>query len=1074
MNDSFRSRSRRLVAALAVTFAISPLAHALPALAETNFVTDGTTIISPNSVFGSFTSWEVDTSEPGAAEVTEIDWDFAGPDDDGIGDTEGWTVAYEGDEDDDYLVVPLDVGTTFNGEDYDEVFVGSNTYFTFGQGSDEYDDLAFDYPPIPGVHMCADDNSYQRVIYRTEGDNVRIRYEGTDETSGDLEAPTIVYELVVYGGQSRVDVHIGVNDRCQDDTLIPEIRGVERTGFTLSASSGTWRESMPLDISYQWQYYAGEAYADIEGETDSQYVIQGAYEGTVIRVAVTAENEGEEFADTQYSEDTSEITAPVEISTCEELMAIDTEYFNDDAFVLTEDIDCSETAANSLDWDSAFEGAFDGKGYDISSLTIDEPESENVGLFRHVSGTASIENFSLVNSSVTGWSNVGGVVGYVEQGDRVVVSDIVLSNVSVSAESNTAGGIVGNWYAPEEHQAAGTLRDVAFEGGTVHAAEGSVGGLVGEALADSGSSVNISASHVSDSDISSAPGGDAVGGLIGVANSENGNVTLDQCYVTGGEVGEIDEVSAGGLVGKIYSYGSGDGAVYRVQVKDSFANTVINGANAGGIAGYVMVDGGFGTGFVRVYNAYAAGSVYGGSSVGGIFGYVEPLYEEDRISISGSFSDMSFSMDGDPYVGGVIGYFDDAGETFPETFGGAYYNRDAALSAACDGSDSFECEAVNADGEDPDHFLGDSGVAPMDSWDFEGVWIEVADDYPVLGVSEGESSEPTVSTDTDVDTHRTSADLTGSLEDLGTSDVTEIGFEYGETEEYDGMVFDESESFEAGDFEMTIEDLDCRTTYHFRAYAISADGTGYGDDETFRTSSCGGGGGGGGGSTVYSEETGDFVDPNENDDEEAGDGTEDESEEETEDEGVSDESDDDSEPVTTFNEWAGHTEAPDSGDTGPSPFDGSVESISSVATGWYVRGENYDTVYLVGDDGKRHPFWDARTFLTWSSWDDVVWVTDATLATLPLGHAMLPKPGVVLVKIVDGASVYAIGTDDSGNAILHLIPSEAVAIAVFGEDWADYVIDLEPTIFAHFGSGDPVGAGETWDRTIMRTRESLR
>lgn len=164
MNDSSRARSRWLVAAIAVAFSLSPVAHALPALAETNFVTDGTTVLSPNSVFGANTSWEIDTSEPGAAEVTAIEQDFVGPVDDGIGDTDGWTVAFEGDEDDFYLAVPLSVATTFNGEEYDDVFVGSNTYFTFGQGSDEYEDLSFDYPPIPGVHICADDHSYQRVV----------------------------------------------------------------------------------------------------------------------------------------------------------------------------------------------------------------------------------------------------------------------------------------------------------------------------------------------------------------------------------------------------------------------------------------------------------------------------------------------------------------------------------------------------------------------------------------------------------------------------------------------------------------------------------------------------------------------------------------------------------------------------------------------------------------------------------------------------------------------------------------------------------------------------------------------
>jgi DNA-binding beta-propeller fold protein YncE len=53
-------------------------------------------------------------------------------------------------------------------------------------------------------------------------------------------------------------------------------------------------------------------------------------------------------------------------------------------------------------------------------------------------------------------------------------------------------------------------------------------------------------------------------------------------------------------------------------------------------------------------------------------------------------------------------------------------------------------------------------------------------------------------------------------------------------------------------YELTISGLTCGNTYHYRAFAVNSDGTGYGSDETFDTVACATTGGGGGGSTTTS------------------------------------------------------------------------------------------------------------------------------------------------------------------------------------------------------------------------------
>ena len=107
---------------------------------------------------------------------------------------------------------------SFNGINYDSVYVGSNTYLTFGGGSSQYSGLAANSPALPGVHMCSADNSYQRVQFLINNsvtpNQLRIRYEGTASTGGSVGSPNIIYEAVFYRNQNYFDVLIGTHARC--------------------------------------------------------------------------------------------------------------------------------------------------------------------------------------------------------------------------------------------------------------------------------------------------------------------------------------------------------------------------------------------------------------------------------------------------------------------------------------------------------------------------------------------------------------------------------------------------------------------------------------------------------------------------------------------------------------------------------------------------------------------------------------------------------------------------------------------------------------------------------------------
>jgi sugar lactone lactonase YvrE len=77
-----------------------------------------------------------------------------------------------------------------------------------------------------------------------------------------------------------------------ESTGVPSIEGTFTAGDTLSAVPGSWAGAEPLSYSYQWQSCdeEGEECADIEGATESAYVLGEGDVGATIRLVQTATN----------------------------------------------------------------------------------------------------------------------------------------------------------------------------------------------------------------------------------------------------------------------------------------------------------------------------------------------------------------------------------------------------------------------------------------------------------------------------------------------------------------------------------------------------------------------------------------------------------------------------------------------------------------------------------------------------------------------------------------------------------------------------------------------------------------
>ena len=184
---------------------------------------------------------------------------------------------------------------------------------------------------------------------------------------------------------------------------------------------------------------------------------------------------------------------------------------------------------------TAFAGHFDGKGFEINGLYVDQDETL-AGLFSIISdkniGKASVSNLSVKNSYVRGTNYVGGIVG-------------------------TAGYCV--------------ITNCSFDGEVVGAKN--VGGIAGSSYANISECKNYAKVH----------GESYIGGIVGNANNTGVAWSISQCENLG--IVEATNYRAGGIVG--FANYDPDQTKSFSLISDCFnVGTVVIGTNfGGGIAG---------------------------------------------------------------------------------------------------------------------------------------------------------------------------------------------------------------------------------------------------------------------------------------------------------------------------------------------------------------------------------------------------------------------------------------------------------------------------------------------------------
>jgi len=112
-----------------------------------------------------------------------------------------------------------------------------------------------------------------------------------------------------------------------------------------------------------------------------------------------------------------------------------------------------------------------------------------------------------------------------------------------------------------------------------------------------------------------------------------------------------------------------------------------------------------------------------------------------------------------------------------------------------------------------------------------------------------------------------------------------------------------------------------------------------------------------------------------------------------------------------------------------------------------MKGQSGAAVYLIGADAKKYVFPSQKEYFTWyPNFDKVVRVTVAELDMYPDGGAVTVRPGTKLVTHMNTAKVYAI----EPGGILHWIPTDTIAKALYGTNWTSRLVDVIPGYFTSY------------------------
>ena len=125
-----------------------------------------------------------------------------------------------GNNDDGYWALTLPFNVTYLNQSSTNIYMGTNSYLTFGSGATTYFGIDENTPSLPKIMVTAEDCSCQRIFYGTSGTVgnriYRLVWEGNSSTGGTLGSPTIRYEYKFYEATpTQIDLTVEQNGNKQ-------------------------------------------------------------------------------------------------------------------------------------------------------------------------------------------------------------------------------------------------------------------------------------------------------------------------------------------------------------------------------------------------------------------------------------------------------------------------------------------------------------------------------------------------------------------------------------------------------------------------------------------------------------------------------------------------------------------------------------------------------------------------------------------------------------------------------------------------------------------------------------------
>ncbi len=146
-------------------------------------------------------------------------------------------------------------------------------------------------------------------------------------------------------------------------------------------------------------------------------------------------------------------------------------------------------------------------------------------------------------------------------------------------------------------------------------------------------------------------------------------------------------------------------------------------------------------------------------------------------------------------------------------------------------------------------------------------------------------------------------------------------------------------------------------------------------------------------------------------------------------------------------------------------------SASAAAqAGDLIKMDGLSSVYYLGADGKRYVFPNETTYFSWySDFSSVKTIPQDELESYPLGSNVTIRPGTYLVKITTDPKVYAV----EKGGVLRWIPDEATAKTLYGDNWAQRVVDVPDAFFTNYTiSSNDVTADAYPQGTLVKLPDS--